>query len=69
MQNKGNHFKLLAKVRAQQKKNYFHNGVKKEEEAGWLLVRSEVWSLQTERAYWTIHLIFIFLKKRKIEAM
>ena len=25
MQNKGNHFKLLAKVRAQQKKNYFHN--------------------------------------------
>lgn len=24
MQNKGNHFKLLAKVRAQEKKNYFH---------------------------------------------
>ena len=40
-----------------------------EEEAGWLLVRSEVWSLQTERADWTTHLIFIFLKKHKIEAM
>lgn len=24
MQNKGNRFKLLAKVRAQQKKKYFH---------------------------------------------